>query len=91
MVNDKLLHPQSIAIIGASNNTSKPGGKIVKNLIENRFAGQIYAVNPNETTIQGIPSFSSVEELPSVDLAILAVAAQHCLPAIKILAEENDT
>ena len=91
MVNDKLLHPQSIAIIGASNNTSKPGGKIVKNLIENQFAGQIYAVNPNESVVQGIPSFSSVNELPSVDLAILAVAAQYCLPAIKILAEENDT
>jgi acetate---CoA ligase (ADP-forming) len=91
MVNDKLLHPQSIAIIGASNNISKPGGKIVKNLIENQFAGQLYAVNPNESVVQGIPSFSSVNELPSVDLAILAVAAQHCLPAIKFLAEENDT
>jgi acetate---CoA ligase (ADP-forming) len=91
MVNNKLLHPQSIAIIGASNNISKPGGKIVKNLIENQFAGQLYAVNPNESVVQGIPSFSSVNELPSVDLAILAVAAQHCLPAIKFLAEENDT
>ena len=91
MVNDKLLHPQSIAIIGASNNISKPGGKIVKNLIENQFAGQLYAVNPNESVVQGIPSFFSVNELPSVDLAILAVAAQHCLPAIKFLAEENDT
>jgi acetate---CoA ligase (ADP-forming) len=91
MVNDKLLHPQSIAIIGASNNISKPGGKIVKNLIENQFAGQLYAVNPNESVVQGIPSFSSVNELPSVDLAILAVAAQHCLPAIKFLSEENDT
>lgn len=91
MVNHKLLHPQSIAIIGASNNISKPGGKIVKNLIENQFAGQLYAVNPNESMVQGIPSFFSVNELPSVDLAILAVAAQHCLPAIKFLAEKNDT
>lgn len=91
MINDKLFHPQSIAIIGASNNISKPGGKIVRNLIDNQYAGQLYAVNPNETIVQGIPSFSSVDELPSVDLAILAVAAQHCLPAIKILAEQNDT
>jgi len=91
MINDKLFHPQSIAIIGASNNISKPGGKIVRNLIDNGFAGQLYAVNPNESIVQGIPSFSSVNELPSVDLAILAVAAQHCLPAIKILAEQNDT
>lgn len=91
MINDKLFHPQSIAVIGASNNISKPGGKIVRNLIDNQYTGQLYAVNPNETIVQGIPSFSSVDELPSVDLAILAVAAQHCLPAIKILAEQNDT
>ncbi len=91
MINDKLFHPQSIAIIGASNNISKPGGKIVRNLIDNQFAGQLYAVNPNETIVQGIPSFSSVDDLPVVDLAILAVAAQHCLPAIKTLAKQNDT
>lgn len=91
MINDKLLHPKRIAVIGASNNISKPGGKIVRNLIDNHFAGQLYAVNPNESSVQGVPTFSSVNELPAVDLAVLAVAAQHCLPAIKILAEQNDT
>jgi len=91
MINEKLFHPEHIAVIGASNNISKPGGKIVRNLIDNHFAGQIYAVNPNETQVQGVPTFASVGELPSVDLAVLAVAAQHCLPAIKVLAEQNDT
>ena len=91
MINDKLFHPKSIAIIGASNNISKPGGKIVRNLIDNQFSGQLYAVNPNEAIVQGIPSFTSVDELPSVDLAILAVADQHCLTAVKTLAEQNDT
>jgi len=91
MINEKLLHPKSIAIIGASNNISKPGGKIVKNLIDNQFKGNLYAVNPNESVIQGIPSFSSVEELPEVDLAVLAIPPQFCLPAIKILTEQNDT
>ncbi len=91
MINEKLLHPKSIAIVGASNNISKPGGKIVKNLIDNQFKGNLYAVNPNESVIQGIPSFSSVEELPEVDLAVLAIPAQFCLPVIKILTEQNDT
>jgi len=91
MINEKLLHPKSIAIIGASNNISKPGGKIVKNLIDNQFKGNLYAVNPNESVIQGIPSFSSVEELPEVDLAVLAIPSQFCLSAIKILTEQNDT
>lgn len=91
MINEKLLQPESIAVIGASNNISKPGGKIIKNLIDNRFQGQLYAVNPNETTVQGIPSFSSVEELPAVDLAVLAIPAHFCLPVVKTLAEQNDT
>lgn len=91
MINNKLIHPQSIAIIGASNNVLKPGGKIVWNLLDNNFKGQLYAVNPNESVIQGIPSFRSVDELPSADLAILAIPAQYCLAAIKILVEKNDT
>ena len=37
MLNEQLLHPDSIAIIGASNNIAKPGGKIVKNLIDNHY------------------------------------------------------
>ncbi|MBN1985542.1 MAG: acetate--CoA ligase family protein [Prolixibacteraceae bacterium] len=91
MINKQLLQPESIAIIGASNNISKPGGKIIKNLIDFGFKGEIYAVNPKETQVQGIPSFSSVEELPSVDLAVLAIPAKFCLHAVATLAEQNDT
>ena len=91
MINEKLLHPKSIAIVGASNNISKPGGKIVRNLLDNHYSGQLYAVNRNESSIQGIPSFSSVEELPSVDLAVLAIPAKFCLNAVQILAEQNNT
>ena len=91
MINEKLLHPESIAVIGASNNTSKPGGKTIKNLIDNHYQGKLYAVNPKESKVQGIPSFASVEELPSVDLAILAIPAKLCLDAVRTLTEQNDT
>ncbi len=91
MVNQQLLQPESIAVIGASNNISKPGGKLLKNLIDNNFRGKLYAVNPNETSVQGIPAFSSADELPSVDLAVLAIPAKFCPGTIKILAEQNDT
>ncbi len=91
MINDKLLHPESIVIVGASNNTSKPGGKIVKNLLDNHFKGELFAINPNESQIQGIPSFDSVVELPDIDLAILAVPAKFCLDVVTQLAEENNT
>ncbi len=91
MINHKLLHPESIVIVGASNNTAKPGGKIVKNLIDNNFKGRLYAINPNETVIQGIPAFNDVGELPDVDLAILAIPAKFCLETVTRLAEEKST
>lgn len=91
MINDKLLHPESIVIIGASNNISKPGGKIVKNLIDNQFKGNLFAVNPKEIIIQGIPSYKKVEDLPEVDLAVLAIPAQFCLHAVTVLAEQKHT
>ena len=90
MINDKLLHPKSIVVVGASNNIRKPGGKMVRNLLDHGFKGELYAVNPNEDKIQGIPSFASVEDLPSVDLAVLAIPAKFCLDAITKLVEQND-
>ncbi|WP_372948881.1 acetate--CoA ligase family protein [Mariniphaga sp.] len=91
MVNEKLFKPDSIAVIGASNNIMKPGGKIVKNLTEHFYKGKIYVVNPKETDIQGIPAFSDVADLPNVDLAILAIPAQFCLQAVKVLASQKNT
>jgi len=91
MVNEKLMHPESIAVIGASNNTMKPGGKIVKNLTDNRFSGEIYLVNPGNHEIQGIKCHAKVEDLPSVDLAILAIPAESCLHAVEVLASQKNT
>ena len=58
MINEKLLRPKSIVVVGASNNISKPGGKVIKNLLDHQFQGDLFAINPNESKIQGIPSFS---------------------------------
>ncbi len=91
MINDKLFRPDSIAIIGASNNTMKPGGKIVKNLKEHFYKGKLYAVNPHEDEIQGITAYKSAEDLPQVDMAILAIPAQFCLPVVEILASQKNT
>lgn len=90
MINEKLFKPESIAIIGASNNILKPGGKIVKNLLEHHFQGKLYPVNPHEVEIQGIPAFSKAENLPEVDLAILAIPAHLCLHATEVLATQKN-
>jgi len=89
MLNRQLLSPASIVVIGASNNITKPGGKILKNLIEHEFKGLLYAVNPNDASVQGVETFKSVKELPAVDLAILAIPAKYCPEAVSVLTKEK--
>jgi acetyltransferase len=91
MLHSKLTHPKSIAVIGGSNNIHKPGGKLVENLLKGDFPGNLYVVNPKETTVQGITCVKSILELPDVDLAILAIPAKYCSGAVKQLSEEKNT
>ncbi|MBR4487736.1 MAG: acetate--CoA ligase family protein [Bacteroidales bacterium] len=91
MINPKLLNPQSIVIVGASNDVHKPGGKLVKNLLSSPFKGKIYAVNPKESEVQGIHCYAKVEDLPEVDCAILAIAAKYCPATVDVLAKEKNT
>lgn len=79
MINDALLSPRSIVVVGGSDNVTKPGGKIVRNILDGGYDGDLYVINPGSSTVQGVASYTSVEELPDdVDLAILAVAARFC-------------
>jgi predicted CoA-binding protein len=41
MINQQLFNPQSIVVVGASNDVTKPGGKLLKNLIDSNYAGNI--------------------------------------------------
>ena len=91
MINTKLLNPKSIAIIGASSDVQKPGGKLLKNLLDSNFNGNIYVVNPKETEIQGIKCFAAVDDLPETDCAILAIAAKYCVETVDILARKKNT
>jgi acetate---CoA ligase (ADP-forming) len=91
MINEQLIDPESIVVIGGSNNISKPGGKILKNLIDHGYKGTLYVVNPKEEQVQGIKSFPSVNDLPDVDLAIIAIAARHCLVSVEELARVKKT
>jgi len=91
MLNEQLINPKSIVVVGGSYDIKKPGGKIVKNLREGGFNGKLQIVNPKDNTIQGLPSFSSANDLPETDLAILAIPAKYCLETIRILVEQKNT
>ncbi len=89
MIADALFNPGSIAVVGGSNDCSKPGGKVIFNIKEHGFAGKLYAVNPKESLVQNVICYPSCNELPTVDLAIIAVASKFVEETIRILAEEK--
>ncbi|MBN1159018.1 MAG: acetate--CoA ligase family protein [Bacteroidales bacterium] len=91
MINRQLLEPGSIVVVGGSNNLQKPGGKIIQNILRDGYGGNLYAVNPTKDVIQGVPSFRNIEELPSVELAILVIAAPLCKEVMQKLAEQKHT
>jgi acetate---CoA ligase (ADP-forming) len=91
MINQKLINPGSIVVVGGSDDLLKPGGKILTNIIDGNFQGDLYVVNPKQDLVQGVKSYRDINEIPPVDLAILAVQARLCLPAIEVLINEKNT
>jgi acetyltransferase len=91
MIHQALLNPKSIVVVGGSNDVHKPGGAVLRNLIEGNFQGKLYVTNLKETEVQGIKSFQDVDQLPDVDLAILAVAAKFVPCTIEMLAYGKNT
>ncbi|MCR5240876.1 MAG: acetate--CoA ligase family protein [Prevotella sp.] len=89
MINKQLLQPKSIVVIGGSNNVHKPGGSIVRNLINGDYQGELRIVNPKEDNIQGIKAFHDVKDIPQTDLAILVVAAKYCPDYVDYLCAEK--
>jgi acyl-CoA synthetase (NDP forming) len=90
MVNRELISPKSIVVVGGSNNIHKPGGCIVRNLIEGKYQGDLYAVNPREEDVQGIKSYHSVHDIPDTEMAIIAIPSHSCLEAITVLAQQKN-
>ncbi|MBI3136476.1 MAG: acetate--CoA ligase family protein [Bacteroidetes bacterium] len=91
MVNHSVINPSSIAVIGASNNLSKPGGKILRNILAGGYTKPVYAINPHEKNVQGVPTFANLDTLTEIDLGILLVPPKACLEYATILLAEKKT
>lgn len=89
MITEQLILPKSIVVVGASDNPSKPGGKVLRNLIDHAFTGKIFAVNPKGIKAKGIEHLKTVEELTNADLAIIAIPADQCLETIEVLLKKG--
>ncbi|MHA1731849.1 MAG: CoA-binding protein [Promethearchaeota archaeon] len=82
---DPFFNPKSVVIVGASRNTFTFNGMILKNLLELRYAGTIYLVNPNASDIHGIKPLKRVQDLPEVpDLGVIVIrkGIRECLEAL---------
>jgi acyl-CoA synthetase (NDP forming) len=82
-----LLAPRSVAILGASNDPLRIGGRPIACMKAQGFAGSLFPVNPNRAEVQGIKAYPSIAELPEVpDVAVVAIPAPLVVDAIAQLA-----
>lgn len=85
---DTLLNPKSIAIIGASDNPDKIGGRPIYYMRRHGYTGTLYPINPQRTQVQGERTWPSLDDLPAIpDLAIVAVAGDQAVQAVDRCAE----
>ena len=82
-----LLYPKSIAVIGASGRAGNLGGDTVQHLVRFGFPGKVWVVNPDGRSVQGVPCFPRIADLPEApDLVILAIPADAVAETIRACA-----
>jgi acetate---CoA ligase (ADP-forming) len=78
------LDPRSVAIIGASENPNKVGGRPVHYLEKFGFKGKIFPINPSRTEVQGYKCYKSLDDLPEApEMVIVAVAGDNAIGAVE--------
>jgi len=78
-----MLAPRAVAVVGASRDAGKIGGRILHALTAAGFTGPVYPVHPHAAQIGGVPAFASARELPlGVDLAVIAVPPEDVMPVV---------
>ncbi|MEG9328203.1 acetate--CoA ligase family protein [Salinimicrobium catena] len=91
MLHTSLINPKSIVVVGGSDNIHSPGGRVLKNLIDHHFKGELSVVNPKQDVVQGITSYRDINDIPETDLAIIAIAAKYVPEAVKVLTQSKNT
>src|SRR4051794_41908477 len=84
---DAALNPASVAVIGASDNPHKVGGRPLLYLARYGYRGAVYPINPARETVQGLRAFARLEDTPHPpELAIVAVAGDEAVRAVEACA-----
>ena len=86
----KLLDPNSVAVIGASDDAKRIGGRPLQYLLKGTFSGAVYAVNAKRDTVQGIPAYKTILDVPGeVDAVIIAVPAAVVIQTVRDCAKKG--
>ena len=84
---DRILHPRSVAVFGASEDIGKFGGRIISFLLRHGFPGAVYPINPNRAEILGRKAYPSIELVPAApDVAILALPGNAIVETVRAAA-----
>lgn len=79
-----ILHPRSVAIVGASEDESKWGGRLMKYMLRHRLDGALYPINPKAATVMGINAYPSVAQCPgAVDMAVILLPKERVEAALE--------
>jgi acyl-CoA synthetase (NDP forming) len=85
---DPLMRPQSVAVIGASDEPARIGGRPVYSMLAGKYQGRLYPVNPSRDTVQGLKAYASIKDVPeTVDSAVISVPASVAIDVIRECAE----
>jgi len=80
---DRLFHPKSVAIVGASRSERRRGNQLVKAFLDFGFEGPIYPINPQADEIRGLKAYPSMRDVPEpVDYAYIIIPRNEVLPTI---------
>jgi acetyl coenzyme A synthetase (ADP forming)-like protein len=87
---NRIMKPDSVAVIGASAEEGKIGNSVMKNLINGGYKGAIYPINPSATEIMGRKAFKSVKDVPGpIDVAVFAIPAKFVAQALVEVGEKE--
>jgi acyl-CoA synthetase (NDP forming) len=85
-----LFRPSRIVVVGGSESLSKPGGKVLKNIIAHGYSGTLWVINPNAASVSELPTYPSIADIPGTpELAIVAVPAPFVAPSLESLAAKG--
>ncbi len=71
-----LFEPAAVAVIGATERAGAVGAVLIRNMLEAKYRGELFAVNPKHRSVLGVPCFSAIGKVPGrVDLAVIATPA----------------